>query len=137
MQVPPGNRFSRLRHFHGVGRYPGTFQYAAAELNLEGTDYDLLSDDPKEALQAPCLGTVREILSQGAAALTRLEILLRWPETASPPHPDTLCRTLKHGCETGILVRTGEGTKAEAFRYGLAKRSVGGQMTDEGNISGQ
>ena len=36
MQIPPGDRFTRRRHFYGVGRYPGTVQHVAAELNPEG-----------------------------------------------------------------------------------------------------
>src|SRR5262249_16930893 len=107
-------------HFHGVGRYPGTLQYLAAELNPEGTDYLLLSDDPKEISPAPSLETVRELLSQSAAPLTRQEILLRWPGS-TPPHPDSLYRTLTRGCDLGIFVRTGAGTRAEAFRYAAAK----------------
>src|SRR5437660_7418022 len=53
MQIPPGDRFTRRRHSSGVGRYPGTLQYVAAELNPEGTDYLLLPDTPPEAALAP------------------------------------------------------------------------------------
>ncbi len=133
MQVPAGDRFSRRRHFHGVGRYPGTLQYAAAELNPEGTDYRLLSDDPKERSQPPSLETVRELLRSGAP-LTRQEILFRWPEPDLAPHPDSLWRTLTRGCELGIFIRTGEGTKAEAFQYRLAKPEAGGLPTCEGDM---
>src|SRR5262249_12925450 len=31
LQVPPGDRFTRRRHFDGVGRYPGTLRHVAAE----------------------------------------------------------------------------------------------------------
>ncbi len=59
-------------------------------------------------------------LHQSAAPLTRQEILARWPEGEPPPRADSLWRSLTRGCELGVLVRTGAGTKAEAFRYGLA-----------------
>jgi hypothetical protein len=121
MQVPPGDRFTRRRHFYGIGRYPGTLPHVAAELNPEGTDYLLLPDGPPEAAVAPALETVRQLLSQSPEPLTRQEILARWPEGERPPHPDSLWRTLARGCELGIFVRTGEGNKAEAFRYGLAQ----------------
>lgn len=49
MQVPSGDRFTRRRHFHGVGRYPGSVQHVTAELNPEGTDYLLLPDSRQEA----------------------------------------------------------------------------------------
>ncbi len=69
---------------------------------------------------------MRQLLSQIPASLTRQEILARWPESEPPPRADSLWRTLARGCELGILVRTGAGTKAEAFRYGLATAPVCG-----------
>src|SRR6202022_2509590 len=74
MQMPPGDRFTRRRHFHGVGRYPGTLQQVAAELNPDGTDFLLLPDAPPEAALAPALETLRQLLSQSPAPLTRQEI---------------------------------------------------------------
>jgi hypothetical protein len=121
MQVPRGDRFTRRRLFEGVGRYPGTLQRVAAELNPEGTDYLLLPDTPPEAALTPALETLRQILRDSPTPLTRQEILDRWPGS-KPPHSDSLWRMLMRGCELGILTRTGAGTKAEAFRYALATR---------------
>jgi len=118
----PGDRFTRRRHFHDVGRYPGTLQHVAAELNPEGTDYLLLADNPPEVALAPTLETLRQLLSESPAPLTRQEILARWPEGEPPPRADSLWRCLTRGCELGLLVRTGAGNKAEAFRYALAHR---------------
>ncbi|MBI1914601.1 MAG: hypothetical protein HYS12_07665 [Planctomycetes bacterium] len=84
MHIPPGDRFTRRRHFHGVGRYPGTLEHVAAELNPEGTDYLLRADDPPEAALPPALETLRHLLSQCPAPLTRQEILARWPEGEGP-----------------------------------------------------
>jgi hypothetical protein len=120
MDMPPGDRFTRRRRFCGVGRYPGTLQYVAAELNPEGTDYRLLADGPPEAAPAPSLEALCQVLRQSPAPLTRQEILDRWPEGEPPPRADSLWRVLARGCEQGLLVRSGEGTKAEAFRYALA-----------------
>jgi hypothetical protein len=125
MQVPPGDRCTRRRHFHGVGRYPGTLQHVAAELNPEGTNYVLLAGGPPEAALAPVLETLRQLLSQSPTPLTRQEILARWPEGERPPHVDSLWRCLTRGCEVGLFVRTGDGNKAEAFRYGLAQGRAG------------
>jgi hypothetical protein len=125
MQTPPGDRSTRRRHFHGVGRYPGTLQHVTAELNPEGTDYVLLADGPPEAASAPALETLRQLLSQSSTPLTRQEILACWPEGERPPHVDSLWRCLTRGCEVGLFVRTGEGNKAEAFRYGLAQGQAG------------
>ena len=119
MQTPPGDPFTRRRHFSGVGRYPGTLDHVAAELNPEGTDYLLLPDAPPESASAAALETLRQILGQSPAPLTRQEILARWPEAQPPPSADSLWRWLTRACELGTLVRTGAGTKAGAFRYGL------------------
>jgi hypothetical protein len=89
MQIPPGDRFTRRRQFHGVGRYPGPLQHVAAELNPEGTDYLLLADGPPEAALAPALETLRQLLSQSPMPLTRQEILARWPQGERPPHVDS------------------------------------------------
>jgi AAA domain len=120
MQVPPGDRLTRRRHFSGVGRYPGTLQHVTAELNPEGTDYLLLADDPPEAALPPALETLRQLLRQSPAPLTRQEILARWPEGEPAPRADSLWRSLARGCELGLFIRSGAGNKAEAFRYGLA-----------------
>lgn len=123
MQVPPNDPFGRRRAFVGVGRYPGTLQHVVAELNPDGTDYAVLPNAPPEPQLGPTLETVKEILSASAEPLTRPEILARWPESEPPPRADSLWRTLTRGCETGMLVRTGAGTRAEAFRYGLAAQT--------------
>src|SRR5262249_14023983 len=70
---------------------------------------------------AGALETPRRFLGQSPTLLTRQEILARWPESTPRPRADSLWRTLAHSCELGILVRTGKGTKTEAFRYGLAQ----------------
>src|SRR5262249_4514667 len=106
LQVPPGDRFTRRRHFDGVGRYPGTLQHVAAELKAEGTDYLLMADEAPAAALPPALETLRRVLSQSPAPLTRQEILARWPEGEPRPRADSLWRTLARGCELGILVRT-------------------------------
>jgi hypothetical protein len=132
MRIPPlsprgraagGKGPSRRREFHGVGRYPGTLQHVAAELNAEGTDYIVLPDDsPEPPALAPTLETLRRLLSESPTPLTRQEILARWPETEPPPRADSLWRTLTRSCELGMFVRSGAGTKGEAFRYGVDKQ---------------
>jgi hypothetical protein len=120
MEAPPGDRFTRRRHFYGVGRYPGTLRHVAAELNPEGTDYLLLPDGPPQAAPPAALETLVRLLQESPEPLTRQEILARWPEGEPPPRADSLWRSLARGCELGLLVRSGEGTKVDAFRYGLA-----------------
>jgi hypothetical protein len=117
MSIPGNDRFTRRRCFNGVGRYPGTPQRVVADLNPEGTDYVLLPDDVLQMAAGPSLEVVRQIIAASAGPLTRQEILDRWPEGEPLPRPDTLWRTLNRACEQGALIRTGSGTKNEAFRY--------------------
>ncbi len=79
IEIPPRDRFTRRRHFYGVGRYPGTLQHVAAELNPEGTDYLLLPDDPPQAALPTALETLRQLLAESPAPLTRQEILANRP----------------------------------------------------------
>ena len=52
--------------------------------------------------------------------LTRQEILTRWPSAALRPAPITLWRWLARACELKVLIRQGDGNKADPFRHGLA-----------------
>ena len=119
MEIPRGLGVTRRRTFTGVGRYPGTLQTATAELNPEGTDYVLLPDSPPP--HPPLLATLQTLLSESPTPLTRQELLARWPGEA--PREDTLWRTLARGCEQGLFVRSGTGTKTDAFRYGVGSQT--------------
>jgi hypothetical protein len=119
MEVPRGRGPTRRRTFTGVGRYPDTLQTAAGELNLAGTDYVPLPDSPP--VSPPLLATLQALLTESDTPLTRRDLLARWPGVA--PRPDTVWRTLVRGVEVGLFVVSGTGTKADAFRYGLVRRT--------------
>ncbi len=117
METPRGPELTRRRAFRGVGRYPETLQSVSAELNPEGTDYVMLDADSSP--HPPLLTTLQALLRASSTPLSRQEILSRWPESEPPPRADSLWRCLTRGCETGLFTRNGEGTKTEAFRYGV------------------
>lgn len=119
MSIPrqSGDRPTRRRHFSAVGRYPDTLDSLTAELNLEGTNY-IFSSDPPAAAAPLLLSTVQQLLGVSPTPLTREELRARWP--GPPPREDSLGRTLTRATETGLLTRSGAGTKVDAFRYGLA-----------------
>ncbi len=119
MEIPRGLGVTRRRTFTGVGRYPDTLQAASAELNPECTDYVLLPDSPP--LHPPLLATLQTLLAESPTPLTRRELLARWPGAA--PREDTLWRTLTRGCEVSLFVRSGTGTKTDAFRYGVVSQA--------------
>ena len=116
MAVPRGAAPTRRRSFTGVGRYPGTLEAVSAELNAEGTDYRVLPRGPLPG--PPLFATLEALLRASAVPLTRRELLARWPEPA--PRPDTLWRVLARGVERGLIIVRGDGTRTDAFRYGLA-----------------
>ena len=123
LQAPGGDRRLRRRDVHGAGRYPGTLEHVAAELNPEGTDYLLLPDGPPQAAFAS-LETVRQLLSQSSAPLTRQEILDRWPASEPRPHVDSLWRTLTRGCEQGSSSAAGRGPRRRHFAMDWPRPSL-------------
>ena len=94
-------------------------------MNPEGSDYRLLSDQPRDAALTAALEKVRQLLRQSPAHLTPQEIVARRPDGEPPLHADSLWCLLTRGCELGILVRTRAGNKAEAYRYGLVQSQPG------------
>ncbi len=122
MRKPPGDPFTRRRRFQSTGRYPDIPQCIVAELNADGTDYVLLADDDQAegADEAAVLDKVLALLREKPTPLTRDEILAAWPAASPPPTAHTLWRWLNRGVERGLLIRSGAGTKKEAFRYGVA-----------------
>jgi hypothetical protein len=127
MDVPRGVGPTRRRCFSGSGRYrEALLQTATAELNAAGTDYELAADSPPP--HPPLLTTLQSLLAQSPEPLSHRELLARWPGEA--PRADSLWRTLARGCEVGLFVRSGEGTKTDAFRFGLAGRGKEAQGKD-------
>jgi hypothetical protein len=115
MTEPRAASAARRRIFKGVGRYPGVLQEAHAELNSAGTDYVLLPETPPP--HPPLLTTLQALLRSGGA-LTRQQLLARWPSPA--PCPETLWRTLLRGVQLGLFAVSGSGTKSDAYRYALS-----------------
>jgi hypothetical protein len=70
------------------------------------------------------LETLRQLLGQCPAPLTRQEILDRWPE-ANQPRADLPWRALARGCELGVLVRTAAGTRRRRSGMAGAARAWG------------
>jgi AAA domain-containing protein len=118
MRKVGGDPFTRRRRFLCTGRYPETPQRLLAELNAEGTDYQMLDDDAPE--EASALEALCAVMRESPTPLTREEILGRWPAADAAPTAHTLWRWLNRGIQAGLLVRSGAGSKVEPFRYELA-----------------
>jgi hypothetical protein len=73
------------------------------------------------------LATLQRLLTDSPTLLTRRELLDRWPGDA--PRQDPLWRTLARGCEVGLFLRSGTGTKTDAFRYEVISRTKPGVLT--------
>src|SRR5205085_7846820 len=103
----PADRRRRLR---ADSRHEQTPLSRVLELNEAGTDYRLVTDAPPDDFEAD-QGWVElcGILAEAPHKLTRPQILLRWPEEATPPSEQTLWRWLNRAVERGLLCRDGEG----------------------------
>lgn len=116
MNVPRGCRTkTRRRVVTGIGRYPGTLQHIAAQLNADGTDY-VPTRRPRTS-NVSIMPTVQAVLAADEAPLTHAEIIERWPGT--PPHANSLWRVLAAAQKAGVLHVVGDGTKTEPYRFGL------------------
>ncbi len=121
LRRPGSDPFSRRRLLYGVGGYAETPQRLLLKMNAEGTAYDVLADsDADAAAFAPALDTLRDLLGRAAGPLTRQEILERWGNDLTRPTANALWRWLTRGCEAGVLVRHGDGSRTDPFRYTLA-----------------
>lgn len=90
-----------------------------AELNAAGTDYVLTADAAPPA--PPLLAIAEALLAASPTPLTHQE-LAGWPPPA--PHPDSLHRTLAEAVRAGRFSATGNGTRSEPHRFGLARPPV-------------
>jgi hypothetical protein len=121
MRAPGGDPSTHRRQLHALGRYPGIPEHLLIEMNPEATDYAILAETEEAAAAfASGFDALRELLGRSSEPLDQQEILDRWPNPATRPAPVTLWRLLTRGCDTGLLVRVGEGNKKGAYRYGLA-----------------
>jgi len=128
LRVPPGDPATRRRELHGIGRYPETPRRLLLEMNADATDYAVLAEPPPgDPGFAAALAHLCAVLGGSPTPLSRHEILARWPVGVPAPAAVTLWRWLERACTMNVLLRQGEGNKADAFRYGLAGA---GSLTD-------
>jgi hypothetical protein len=106
---------TRRRILTGVGRFPGTLQFAEGELNEEGTDYVPVGGAGRS--RPTMRSIVQAMLANSAAPLTHEQIIQQWP--GPPPREDSLWRVLAQAQQEGILTVEGAGTKADPLRFGL------------------
>jgi hypothetical protein len=68
----------------------------------------------------PPLSAIAEaLLASSPTPLTHQGLLARWPAPA--PHPNSLHRTLAAAARAWRFTMTGNGTRSEPFRFGLAR----------------
>jgi hypothetical protein len=118
--VPPGDPATRRRELHGIGRYPELPRRLLLEMTDDATDFAVLAEPlQSEPAFAAALAHLCAVLRGSPTPLTRPEILARWPHAVPAPAAVTLWRWLDLACAMNVLLRQGEETKADAFRYGL------------------
>jgi hypothetical protein len=138
LRRPRGDPLSRRRQLYRVGRYADGPQQLLLELNAAGTDYAVLANsDADPAAFAPALERLRELLGRAPGPLTRQQILACWGNDLTRPAPLTLWRWLTRGCEAGVLVHHGDGSKGHPLRYTLASAAAAGAPAVPADDSGE
>jgi AAA domain len=111
----PVDRRRRLRAF---SRHPATPPNLVIEWTAEGTDYRNLGalGEPDFEHGWPVL---LSILEQSEKALTRRDILRRWPDACIAPAKHTLWKWLGRAVQEHGVLQDGLGTRKDPFRYRL------------------
>jgi hypothetical protein len=111
----PKDRRRRLRAF---SRYADTPPTWVIEWTADGTDYLGLgpSAEPDFERGWPVL---QVLLQNAEKALTRKDILRRWPDTAPAPVKQTLWKWLDRLVKEGRVLQQGLGTRKDPFLYHL------------------
>jgi hypothetical protein len=73
-------------------------------------------------------GLVRELLADRPAPATCQELLADWSLDAAPPSRAQLYRWLRRAAASGLVVRTGDGTKRDPFRFALPRPRQAGEL---------
>jgi hypothetical protein len=108
----------RRRRIHSYSRYVQTPRHLIIELNPDGSDYLLRTDEAGTPL-VQTWAEVEYILTRATEKLSIQTILERWPVDGDPPDGSTLWRWLKRATQQGIICRSGSGYRGDCFRYWL------------------
>jgi hypothetical protein len=91
------------------------------ELNLEGTVYQVLPDEPP--LEAPAYWpTLRIVLEDAPEPLTRTQLRDRWAEGCPRPAIRTLWDWLDDACAKNLVAHSGTGHTNDPFCYWLPSK---------------
>ena len=98
----------RRRRISTYSRYAETPRHLIVELNADGTDYLVGTDEAGVAL-VKTWPEVHYLLSLASDKLTLKKMLERWPTEESPPDRSTLSRWLNRASKQGLVCREGTG----------------------------
>jgi hypothetical protein len=107
----------RRRRICSYSRYVETPRHLIIELNADGADYLVRTDETGTPL-ARTWPEVHDILANASDKVSQETILNRWP-SEEPPNRSTLSRWLKRATEQGLICCTGSGHRGDGFCYWL------------------
>jgi hypothetical protein len=113
------NSDSCRRRLVGLSRLPDTPRQLVYEWTPGTPDFRLVDDPPLTRFRENW-ETVRAILDARRTAATHKELLADWPTDRLPPSPSLLYEWLGRAVSEGLVTRSGNGTRAEPFRFFLA-----------------
>jgi hypothetical protein len=118
MRALTRNPYDRRRRLRAYSRHAATPPNLIIEWNADGTDYLSLGTAHELDFER-CWPAMLAIFEQAEEALTRSEILRRWPETSPAPAKMTLWKWLDRAVSEGRILVQGEGRRKDPFRYYL------------------
>jgi hypothetical protein len=108
----------RRRLLRSFSRHSATPPSLVIEWTADGSDYRSLGASAELDYEHGW-PLVHAILDESEKALTRRDILQRWPESALAPAKLTLWKWLRRAVEEGRVLQDGLGTRKDPFRYQL------------------
>lgn len=123
MRHPGGNPLTRRRRLLALSRHAETLRQLLLELNADGADYTVISEDHADEFQANW-STLRLVLDDAPQKLTRLDILEEWPADFDKPSATVLRKWLDRAVDRALLACEGSGRKSDPFRYWLPEREA-------------
>jgi hypothetical protein len=120
--VKPNDVNDRRRRLIAFSRDPATPRSLSIELNADGSGYHTVASLPEDDEFNQSWQVLRLVFEDAAHELTRQEILAQWPTTYPAPNAQTLWRWLTQAQQRGLIATTGNGRRADPYRYFLPEK---------------
>lgn len=130
-RVRPDDASDRRRRLLAFSRDSATPHALVIELNEAGDFYTTVDHVPEDDEFLENWVPIRITLENAQGPMTRQEIRKAWPSSFPRPGGITLWRWLNQALQRRLAERTGEGIRAQPYRYFLPEKLAQWQATPE------